>query len=258
MLERKQYRKPPLVEVFCEFYFAPAEGQEWDSLLLSQFYDRLGRAAFPKRRRLSSIGLFAGIGRPEGPQVQQMGPPTPRIQFLSPDDSTIVQIGENVLVVNQLPPYYGWEKFEAQVARSLDIYLTTWGPKSITRALLHYEDRVDIPVDKPGKAVSLQDYFCLFPVLPAEMHHGPVVNVAMAFEVGGGREGDALVSRFLHEASANPDIISFRFFWDYVTKVPLDARMDVIREWLAAAHEATGRAFRSALTPRCESLFDPE
>jgi uncharacterized protein (TIGR04255 family) len=257
MLERKQYRKPPLIEVFCEFLFAPTEGLEWDALLLSQFYDQLGREAFPKNIRLKTFVSVTQVGKPEGPQLK-MGPPTPRHQFRSPDESTIVQVGENVLVVNQLPPYYGWEKFETQVVQSLELYLSTWKPQSVTRALLHYDDRVDILLENPEKTLYLQDYFNLFPVLPAEMQNGQVVNLAMAFEIRGMREGDALVGRFFHEASANPDIMSFRLFWDYVAKMPLDARTDVIRDWLAVAHEATGKAFRSALTPHCEALFDPE
>jgi len=251
MLERKQYENPPLVEVFCEFFFEPADGAGWDSLLMGEFYRDLGKEAYPKKKRVKAVGIEVKLGSSEGPRIQHHGPPTPRHQFISADGNSIVQAGENMLVVNQMPPYYGWERFEGEVARVLDVYLSVWGIKSVTRVALHYIDRIDIP----GETIQLEDYFRLYPVLPESLMSRPIANLAMAFEMAGESEGDVLALTFHQQPSADPDKSSFRFQWDYVGTLPRAPEVPRLGEWLRVAHDATSLAFRSTITPRCESLF---
>ena len=39
--KRKQFKKPPLVEVFCEFFFQVQDGSEWDSFQVPTFYKKI-------------------------------------------------------------------------------------------------------------------------------------------------------------------------------------------------------------------------
>jgi hypothetical protein len=89
MGKRKQFRNPPLVEVFTEFFFEPNPEREPHSLLVGKFWGKV-KEDFPQ-------------------PIEPTGPPAPRDRFASADGKTILQIGENLLVVNQLPSYYGWE-----------------------------------------------------------------------------------------------------------------------------------------------------
>src|SRR5262249_45340778 len=148
----------------------------------------------------------------------------------------IVQVGENLLAVNQLPPYYGWEKFEQEALGALSIYLDLWKPRRIRRAGLHYVDRVEIP----GDTINLPDWFNLYPVLPALFQDRPVSNFAMAFDVAGQREGDVLSIQFLQQPSANPELNPIHLQWNYVALRGMEATSEEVRSWLALAHEATG------------------
>lgn len=252
MLERKQYAKPPLLEVFCEIVFEPVGGQEWDGLLLAGFYDRLGRQRFPRKKGLNTVGVALELGGADETKVDRLGPPTSRLQFLTGDGNRIVQVGENLLAVNQLPPYYGWEKFEKDALDALALYLDVWKPRRVRRAGLHYVDRIEIP----GETIHLPDWFNLFPVLPTSFQDRPVSNLTMAFEVVGKREGDLLSIQFLQQPSANPELTPIHLQWNYAATRGLEATEAAVRDWLSLAHEATGTAFRSALTAKCETLFE--
>jgi hypothetical protein len=101
--------------------------------------------------------------------VAPVGPPAPRHRFTSEDYQTTVQLGDNLLVVNQLPPYYGWEKFEPVVDRCFRLYLDLWKPETVARAGAHYLDKVDIPKVE----FDLAEYFNLYPRLP-DNQLGPI------------------------------------------------------------------------------------
>ena len=136
------YANPPLVEVFCEFYFESSEDGEWDAFLVPQLYEKV-KAKFPQKKRLATVGIEFKMPRgPHGIEVKQQGPPTPRHQFLSEDGKSSLQIGENLLVVNQLPPYYGWAKFEPNIVDAFKKYAALWKPKKVERLALHYVDKI--------------------------------------------------------------------------------------------------------------------
>jgi uncharacterized protein (TIGR04255 family) len=248
MLERKQYRKPPLIEVFCEFFFEPFPDSDWDALLMADFYRGLGKHRFPKSKRAEArtVQLMSRDSQ-RGRQRHSGGQ---RHCFASADGNTTVQVGENLLVLNQLPPYYGWERFENDAKLVLALYLNIW--PSTQLASVHYIDRIDIP----DPTFHLEEYFALFPVLPDDLMTCPISNLAMAFEVCGDTEGDVLAVAFHQQPCANPGTNSFRLQWDYVATVPQFADVPSVVDWLRTAHSATSRAFRSSLTDRCEQLFE--
>ena len=247
-LDRKQYEKPPLVEVFCEFFFENAVGQEWDWFIVPKLYNKL-RGKFPRRKHIRSVGVQFRMEPLRGVQdLDTLGPPTPRHQFFSEDSKSLVQVGENLLVVNQLPPYYGWERFEPLVIDCFETYCTLAKPTSVARCALHYIDKVDVPkADFP-----LEDYFNLYPVLPGS---DPVTNLAMAFEVRGADEGDILAVAFRQHPSANPEGTSFLLQFDYVATNPREPSLAVIGHWLQTAHDVASGYFRSTITEKCEKLF---
>src|SRR6266446_2189846 len=133
MARRKQYKNPPLVEVFTEFFFQPAEGVEWDSFLVPTFYKKIAKD-FPTRKRMAAVGIqlrMSGGGAP--PDFQPFGPPTPSHRFISENEKTLLQLGENLLVVNQLPPYYGWENYEPRLVEGFGLYVKLWKPARAVR-----------------------------------------------------------------------------------------------------------------------------
>jgi uncharacterized protein (TIGR04255 family) len=251
--QRKQFKKPPLVEVFCEFFFEMPAGVEWDWFTVPTFYRNV-RKEFPTRKQIATVGIeFRVAGGAIPPEVERVGPPTPRHRFISENGKTLVQLGENLLVVNQLPPYYGWERYEPIVAECFALYTRMWKPKNVARAAVHYIDKVDIP----KLDVGIEEYFNLYPRLP-DFPDSPATNVTVAYEVQGAAEGDILATTMRQHPSANPEGICFMLQWDYVATGGLPARPAEVKTWLNAAHAFMSEAFRSALTPECLKLFDPE
>jgi uncharacterized protein (TIGR04255 family) len=248
---RRQYEKPPLVAVTCELLFEYGEGAVWDQFLMRDFYQTL-EEHYPQLRQ-SSVGNADTLASESGRYNAGEGRFSPRFYIESGDGKTSVGVGERLLVVTQLPPYYGWEKFEPRVVEATDRYARTWKPALVVEAVLHYIDRVDIPENE----FRLQDYFNLYPSLP-EGTDGHVANLEMNFEIQAERESDVLAVSFRQYPSATPDCVSFLLTWDYIASKPIDPDQVSIKGWLKDAHEFSGRFFRASLTDRCEQLFEPK
>jgi uncharacterized protein (TIGR04255 family) len=249
-----KYRNPPLVEMFCECFFQSPDSKEWDEFLVPDFYKKLD-SEYPHRKQLHPVGMFSqGDDSRVAGAPSSLNAPTPRFLFSSKDRKSFVQVGENVLVLNQLPtPGVFWKDFESQVVKCFKTYALLWKPKLLTKVALHYIDRVDIPTDE----FQLEDYFNLYPLLPSSINK-PVMNLAMEFEVEGVSPGDVMSVAFRQYPSAGPQSSSFQFQWDYVA-TPQVAPPDPgeIRSWLGAAHRFSVDLFHSAVTPKCKELFTP-
>jgi uncharacterized protein (TIGR04255 family) len=250
-MARKQYNKPPLVEVFTEFFFQPEDGKDWESFVTPSFYRKFEKR-FPTRKRFNTVGIQVRVpGEVGSPELQRFDPPTPRHQFISADDKTLIQLGENLLVVNQLPPYYGWERYEPIVVECFDQYLKLWKPSLVARAAVHYLDKVDLPVLE----ARVEDYFNLHLILP-DFSDKPATNLAVSYEVPGASDGDILVGIMKQTPSANPEGMSFLFQWDYVATKGLPRKTDAMKTWVNGAHDFLSKVFLSTFTEECRKLFD--
>ncbi len=251
MAKRKQYQNPPLVEVLSEFFFQAEEGTEWDSFIVPKFYNTI-KKNFPTRKQLAAVGITVRMpGGGASPEFKPFGPPIPRHRFISEDEKTLVQVGENLLVVNQLPPYYGWERYEPTVVQCCQLYVKLWKPRRMDRAAVHYIDKIDLPEVEAG----LERYFNLLPMLP-EFPTQPATNLTMSYEVPGANLGDILVVTMKQQPSANPDGMSFLFQWDYVATGGLSLEGESIKTWLNQAHHFLSEVFLSTFTDDCRQLFD--
>jgi uncharacterized protein (TIGR04255 family) len=231
MGKRKQYRNPPLVEVFSEFIFQPGPERELHSLLVTKFWRGKVKADFPQ-------------------VIEPTGPPTRRDRFASADGKTLLQVGENLLVINQLPPYYGWERYEPAVVDCFTLYAKLWKPAGVLRAAVHYIDKVDIPKIEVG----IEEYFNLYPVLP-EYPKTAATNLAVSYEVSGADQGDVLITTMKQPPSANPGGMTFLFQWDYVASSGLPLEGKAVKAWLDRAHSFLSEVFQSTFTDECRRLW---
>jgi uncharacterized protein (TIGR04255 family) len=251
----RNLQKPPLVEVYCEFIFDPAEGEDWDGLRISDFIGKMG-SAYSQRRM-----LHFGGGRTQVHDEEQVAwepnetdEAVPLFRLSTEDGCTTVQVGEDLLVVNQLPPYYGWSRFSPRVLQAMAAYEEVWRPKRIAQAYLHYADRVFIPEND----FEFRDYFNLHLVVP-EGFNKPYTNFSVSFDLEGCGKGDILSVALQQDSSANPDGMTFVLNWDYgsTSPVELDRELLEIQEWLERAHGCCSAHFDALFTDRCFALFDP-
>lgn len=251
MLERRVYRKPPLIEVFADFSFN--DDLPWDTLQLANFYKAIeGQEAFPSRKDPSGArGRRRPGSRTSGGREARPG--RTLWQFISAHGDRVVQVGPHRLVLNQLPPYYGWERFRRDAERIIGAYLEIWPADKVESASLHYIDMVVIP----GEAVRLEEYFTFYPVFPQPLLERPTSFLAMASQFEGDAPGETLDVSIQHRVERKDQMVS-RLQWDYLATRTYRASVRDMIGWLDKAHELTSVAFRASLTQKCEALFEPE
>jgi len=234
MAKRKPYTNPPLLELFCEFSFQP--NLEKESLL-------------PYPVLLTKLWKKLNTHFPHA--VQPLGPPTPRDRFASEDGKTLLQVAENLLAVNRMPPYDEWGRYESVVEECFREYTRHWKPARVDRAAVRYVSKIDIP--RPE--VNLEEYLNLFPVLP-EFPKKPATNIAVSYEVQGVQEGDVVLTSLRQYPSADPEGTTFLMLWHYAATGGLPADTQQVQSWLGKAHDFLGELVRSTFTDESLRLFD--
>ena len=152
---RRKYPAPPLVEAVCEFRFDPTS--VYDLTVPGLVFEKL-QEQFPKRRQAGYLQTTIQK-TPEG--VRQVVSQLDVSQFFSEDEHRVVQVGRNLLSVNQLKPYPGWETLLPVIQGALAEYCGIAKPKGYQRIGLKYLNRINIPVPQ----IELEDYFDFYPHL---------------------------------------------------------------------------------------------
>ena len=241
---------PTLVEAYVEFWFDPPDGTEWDSFVVPRFFKKVA-AKFPIRKRVESVRVDAGMATSIDPsQIAPNGSPTPSYHFFSQDKRSLVQLGENLLVVNYSTPYPGWKAVQTNVIECFELYVKLWKPETVVRAGLHYIDRLDLPEDEDG----LEKYLNVLPNLP-NFPDKPATNVSMCYEVAGAEEGDVMAVSLRQQPSDSPDGLTFLFQRDYEAQDAFAPDRNTLWKWLDRAYNYVDRTFQEAVTDDCRNLF---
>jgi uncharacterized protein (TIGR04255 family) len=137
---RRRYKKSPIAEAICEFQFRGAS--EWDWTILGLVYQEI-KAEFPQKRQEKAfeINIAPQVGKIE----KSVGGSLSKMQFLREDGSAMVQVGPDLLAINVLPPYPGWEAFEALIRRQFDVYNKIAHPIGFKRIGLRFVNKIVFP-----------------------------------------------------------------------------------------------------------------
>src|SRR4051794_30661233 len=114
----RRYERPPVSEALCEFQFESPSG--WDWTVAGLLYARIGEH-FPIKRERGVVELQVRVPGMDRPEDVRQG--IAKLQFLAEDERTLVQVGPNVLTVNRLAPYPGWEAFRTVVLEQYRQYV---------------------------------------------------------------------------------------------------------------------------------------
>lgn len=141
--ERRRYKNPPIEEALVEFHFAA--GHEWDLTIPGKLHERV-KAEYPTSRQQMMVPPIPGFALPPG-----IG----RVQLVGPDATRLLSLGPNVLSVNVLRPYEGWELFRPRIERALRAYLEVSGAEKVSRIGLRYINRIAFT----SEPVEITEYF---------------------------------------------------------------------------------------------------
>lgn len=163
--QKRQYPSPPVVEALCEVVFL---GAEWTEAIHDKFHAAV-RDRFPIKESEPHMGYSIPFwpGSPEIPVVS----PGLRTRMSSADRSRVVQIGNGILVFNQLRPYVPFDEWSVVALEMCDLYARMTKADRVLHLGVRYINRIEIP----GPEFKLEDYFRVYPEIPKEMaaSHGP-------------------------------------------------------------------------------------
>lgn len=240
----RRYNNPPVEEALCDFQFIP--GQPWDMTIPGLLYEKI-RDEFPIKEQ--QMGLGIGFRPKEGGIEQRVEIPQ-RMQFLRSDKSSLVQVGRDLLTINQLKPYPTWETFKPMILQNLKIYQAIAKPKGLRRIGLRYINKITFE-EYPIEAT---DYFNYYPTIPTglpQMHEAFHVKVEIPYEDG----GDRLLLTFSTATPGKSQALTLVLDLDYIMAIPERVPIDQADAWVEKAHKIVEAAFEACVTDKCRNLF---
>ena len=235
----RKYANAPVHEVLCEFAFKPS--QPWDWTIPGLLYEKI-KDQFPTKRQqnVMTVQLF-----PASPNQQPQAESIAKLQFVSADESCIVQVGPDVLTINQLRPYPGWQVFLPTVLEQLDHYRGIGRPAGISSAAVRYLNSVEI-----GQAhVDLARYFRVVPRLPDKLPR-TFVSMLQQYEVENTDPPGTLRYVLGTQPHEQPEISAFLLdLAVHSGEIPFES----VETWLNQAHGAVEQAFYLTFTDAAHS-----
>lgn len=241
-----RYERPPLIEALCEFGFRPAS-QPWDWLIPARLYELIS-TDYPRTRHLNMVGVE---GQATENALTQRFNLTPRIQLISADERSFVQVSPRDVVVNQLQPYIGWEAFRHAVTTVYNRYREVADGLDLARVALRYKNVVNVG----REVIELNDYFRALPTIPDGL---PQVFGAFRMRVDVHYDDPAMVLGvdFGTADSGSPDQLAYGLEFTMTTTELVHPAENDLRAWLDVAHDRIEDAFWQSLTPMAhEELF---
>jgi uncharacterized protein (TIGR04255 family) len=242
---RRMYRKPPVSQVVCEFQFVGASA--WDWTVLGLIYQKISDR-FPEKRQEQGFQIRIAPGEQK---VEQTLPSTlTKMQFLNDSKSTMVQIGPDLLAVNIMTAYPGWESFRNLIQEQFGIYREIAHPVSFKRIGLRYINRFEFSQNR----IETTDYFNYYPKLPPslEQTHGPFsMQVLHTYD----DERDTLNLRIGTEVPPTPNVVIILDL-DYVLMDVARVKLDEAESWIDQAHDRIESMFEACITDKARELFE--
>jgi len=243
---RRKYNRPPISEAICEFQFTPEK--EWDWTIPGLVYQEI-KDEFPQKRQEKAFEFNIA---PLAGKVEQSVGSLSKMQFVRQDNTAMVQIGPDLLAINILPPYPGWETFESLISRQLEIYVKVAQPNTFKRIGVRYINKIVLPTS----GIETTEYFHYYPRLPetVEQRHGAfwmrVVHTyaderdAMIFQMGQAPEQQSVEGK-----------LTILVDLDYYLGVPGAVKLSDGLEWVSQAHAQIETMFEASITDNTRKLF---
>jgi len=246
---KRKYRNPPIEEVLVEFRFVP--GQEWDLTIPGKLHQHDAiKAQYPGKPRTQKVflgaELQAGPGYPPNLAVHEgVG----RVQLVDERGNHLISLGLDVLSVNVLRPYDGWDQFRPRIETALQAYTEVAEPSGVSRVGVRYINKIVLP----EKEIDLGTYFrCVpspLPELPSKVT-GFMSRMEFLY--------DDAVKLLLTQASIDAlesqsaFLLDLDLIWKSAEAKGLNAIMAIVDD----LHEREVVAFEAIITDAAREVFD--
>jgi uncharacterized protein (TIGR04255 family) len=243
---RRRYRNPPIEEALVEFHFAP--GQDWDLTIPGKLHEKVKGAypGKPRQQRLLQASLRAEIGQPPGMAVEEgIG----RVQLIDADGRRLLSLGPDVLSVNVLRPYDGWEVFKPRIDAALRAYAEVSGVEKIGRIGVRYINKVVVPEPNadPNK------YFLCGPPVPSGLPSRVASFLYRAEHVFDDEVKLLLTfATIVGEPGSSSFLLDLDIIWGSDSSIGVDLALEKVDD----LHQREGVAFEAVITERMRGVFD--
>lgn len=240
MYSRRNYASPPLVEALCEIHFS--SDQQWDWTIPGLLYAEI-KGEFPNREQADHVSVR---WREDRSEVQKMT--LQRLRYFSEDRRSLVQVGANVVVLNYLSPYPGWEQFRASIGRVLERYIAVAAPRKVTVCALRYINHIAIPEE----GAMIEDYLTTVPCTPGNLPE-TIVDWSLSLDIPH-PEGEGIVH--VESGSLVSGDPGFLLDIQFIATKPQELDLvNGLMRWIDTAHRIIEETFEASITSTARSIF---
>ena len=239
----RKYNNSPIVEAVCEFQFD--QSSSWDLTIPGLIYEKVQKT-FPKRNQIAQINFGIAVNTEAiGHQVGTQ----PLMQFLQDDGNALIQVGPNLLTINQLAPYSSWQEFLPLIEQGIQAYKEAVSPQAVQRVALRYLNRLEFEHN-----IRLEDYLNFYPFLGKELPQefgAFVLGVQIPCE----RLRDMLNLQLTSINSQTSNALSMILDIAYILSQPEKVMLDEILVWINTAHKRIEETFEACITDQLRQKF---
>jgi uncharacterized protein (TIGR04255 family) len=239
------YREPPITEALCEFRFA--NNELWDSTLPGLFYAEI-RNQFPIKRDRTMVEMAVKVDHAQG-DTDLQGRTVPRIQFLSQDETRVVQIGPGILSINVLKHYPKWPGFKASIFEILDKYNRVVPAQRLERIGLRYINQIKVDAKR-----AIHDWFTYYPALPARLQNAPSMLLLRTEHMMTEQNGRLIFTLASPQGSLAEER-NYVLDLDFVTLTAPSNTQEMCERWVDVAHDEIEATFEATITDTLRLQF---
>ncbi len=239
----ERLKSQPLIEALCEFYINVSGGNQLT--LPGLFYAEV-RDDFPIQASVNELALQVGVG---GVQEMQQLIQTSRLQLMGSNNSAMLQIAQNRLIINQLKPYINWDTFKSLILDTFRKYINVCGDFELNRISLRYINHI---IPAPNEEFSIEDFLIIFPLFPKPLEK-PIMDFQQSYQF----MYDSLDEFLVHKTGVgvNPEgtnvvILDLDFISQKIENFQDNSKtIEWLSGWLDKGHNHIESAFLSSLNP---------
>ncbi len=243
----RKYKTPPLIEALCEFRFKKSD---IDYTYIKEEFTKSLENDYPKKKTRKNIDIV--LRKKDNETTQTLEQTEGLVQFSNNEETSLVQIGENLLAVNQLRPYDSWECFEPIVFNRLNEYIDIAKPNEIEKVSVRYINRIDLKLEKNENLTSYIKYSVLIP----SGISSTLASIDIRTEHMYNNNNDVLAISFKNIKNNLPNTISLALDFTYVLLNTKNVDINNIRSRVKVAHLNMNEAFEAMITDKCREQFN--
>lgn len=239
--DRKMYKNPPLVEAVFELFYS---SNSWSSIIPGMFYNEI-KDKFPNITQnqggfgIAIDGKGVKIGSGNGDLTQ----------YKNTNNDTIIQLSGNLLTVNKLPRYNGWESYLEIITYAVEALNRVIKIDRVNRIGLKTLNKIDI---KNHTLEQLKKHFTVYPNLPTSVNNNlNSVQVNLESPIIENKEILAILLATLKKEPKYEAPVMFQIYITRINDIPED-----YKEWLEDSHNKLSETFENSLTVFCKKQFD--